>query len=1023
MMTGDGGLLQEALKRGSSYAWDERWEEAAREYRSALELSPQDPSAMSGLAMALYRAGHLAESLETYQALLKLQPSNLSILGRIAELQGALGDRESAIAGYRVLAELYARRGDHVEALKAWQKVAEWNPDSSQVWNSLMDAAERAGAATRVMSRFLAAGREMALQGQFEDAFQLAERAQRLDPSNPSVMALLLGIKKALVSSWQAQSMDQETPQADLSALFPPIPIDDEPQPAPRIRPRREPRLPIAPEAPAADLEQAAVAEPLLEPSTQESERIDESGETEVEAEAVDAGPSTEVADQVSTEWAPGATEELPEEPEQAATEGLPEVAEHASTEGEGLLEPAGLEEEQLPEGEAARENGAAEAGAASEIEPVTQSMETESSSQEAPSLEDEPLAGDAETSPKSDASLRDPAAAETGAADERATLDLEETAAPAPAEPESPQAIFAEDAQLEEPAAVDQPAETVEGDTEEATSQAATEDEAAEAPEAGRGWLDRLFGFLGRSGDTGAPVEAAQAESEGEPLASGEAPVSIEPEEGATPYDEVAAEPLVAEGEAPVLETAEVADASEEPVSVEAGDEVPEADREVDVLGVEEVETGDENAETPPIRDELLWQARDARASGMLEDAASLLEEAISAGTSTPWRLVELAEIYLQTGRTEAATGTYKQALQMEPDFSGALLGLARLDLLAEELDPALEKGRLALETAGTETRDGAAELLLEALGMKAAEGQLATVAEALVWLRSSVDVDQLSPAVANSLAAAPVDLLGRTVGEHLEEVVALPEEDREQVIAVLQSAEEHLRHGHFRSAADELYELISVRSDFLPAHSLLGRTLVARGRTDEARERAELLLRLYELGGDQGRGLGVLWWAVVQQVMNGDARSRLVELLRANNRLEEANLVDMGWSEPPAPAPEPVPVAVSSSLSARSAPATVEETAGDQVGQEDSGSDWQDQDSLSPAGLIELAEARAARGDRAGAAQLVAKAADSGDGDEATRAALLRILQVLELDAGGRKDLADILRRLGLPEELANY
>jgi hypothetical protein len=91
----------------------------------------------------------------------------------------------------------------------------------------------------------------------------------------------------------------------------------------------------------------------------------------------------------------------------------------------------------------------------------------------------------------------------------------------------------------------------------------------------------------------------------------------------------------------------------------------------------------------------------------------------------------------------------------------------------------------------------------------------------------------------------------------------------------------------------------VLATHPEFLPAQSLLGRVLVAQGRIDEARSRAERLVRLYELRGEETRALGVLWWTVAQRVADGDARSRLAELLRRQKRHEEAELIELGWVE----------------------------------------------------------------------------------------------------------------------------
>ncbi|MCL4535378.1 MAG: hypothetical protein M1370_09505, partial [Bacteroidetes bacterium] len=127
-MARDNKLFQEALKRGSAHAWNEEWNNAAEQYRLALQEFPDDVSALTYLAMALYRCGEYRQSLALYQSLWNSQPSNLTMLQRVAELQEAVGEREAAAISYGHLAEAHTRRRSPRDAFKAWQKVVEFTP-------------------------------------------------------------------------------------------------------------------------------------------------------------------------------------------------------------------------------------------------------------------------------------------------------------------------------------------------------------------------------------------------------------------------------------------------------------------------------------------------------------------------------------------------------------------------------------------------------------------------------------------------------------------------------------------------------------------------------------------------------------------------------------------------------------------------------------------------------------------------------------------------------------------------------
>jgi len=217
---GESTLFQEALKRGSAHAWCGRWEQAVQEYRLALRESPKDPSAKTYLAMALFKSGQFGEALDLYQELWKGQPSNLAILQRLAEVQDALGDSASALANYRLVAESSARRRQPAESLRGWRKASELNPSDPALWDSLMEAAALVGALADYMPGYLRLAREIAMGGRFQDAIQVVERAQKLDPGNPAVPALLSAIRKVQEFSRLAAAAGETVPEETLARWF-----------------------------------------------------------------------------------------------------------------------------------------------------------------------------------------------------------------------------------------------------------------------------------------------------------------------------------------------------------------------------------------------------------------------------------------------------------------------------------------------------------------------------------------------------------------------------------------------------------------------------------------------------------------------------------------------------------------------------------------------------------------------------------------------------------------------------------
>lgn len=269
------------------------------------------------------------------------------------------------------------------------------------------------------------------------------------------------------------------------------------------------------------------------------------------------------------------------------------------------------------------------------------------------------------------------------------------------------------------------------------------------------------------------------------------------------------------------------------------------------------------------------------------------------SPGTAIAEQLAELAGAHEQAGQAEQAAEAYGQALELSPHLPSALLGMARLHLAAGELDSAEEKVRHTLEDAASEgvaVQGAAAKLLLDILIGRAVSGDLQAATEGLLWLHATVPAELLPASDVESGAATLAELLGRCGAEHLEELALLPPEVRGEVVLALSKSEGLLREGLFRSAADEMYRLIADQPDFLPAQSLLGKALASLKKLEAAKDRSQRLLDLYEMRGTPTQALEVLWWRVAEGIGDGDDRGRLVQLLRAQNRLTEAESIAAG-------------------------------------------------------------------------------------------------------------------------------
>src|SRR5581483_3051797 len=99
-MPANKSVFQDALKKASNAAWDQRWDTAVKEYRRALAEFPNDISAHSGLALALQESNKLEQALAEYKVLAKMEPDDPVPLAHIAVLLERLNRKNDAADAY-----------------------------------------------------------------------------------------------------------------------------------------------------------------------------------------------------------------------------------------------------------------------------------------------------------------------------------------------------------------------------------------------------------------------------------------------------------------------------------------------------------------------------------------------------------------------------------------------------------------------------------------------------------------------------------------------------------------------------------------------------------------------------------------------------------------------------------------------------------------------------------------------------------------------------------------------------------
>lgn len=183
-------IFDQAMEKANTFAWDARWEDAAREYERALAEFPDQVLVRLNLGMAYLELGRIAHALEQYTEAHALDPKDPLPLSKIAHIQEKTGEKRQAAETYIQLAKVWASKKAATQELSAWQKVASLMPSSVQAHVQMAKAYVRNNRPDKAVEEYLAAALAARDQGDIEQAVQHCENALALDPYHNTARSL-----------------------------------------------------------------------------------------------------------------------------------------------------------------------------------------------------------------------------------------------------------------------------------------------------------------------------------------------------------------------------------------------------------------------------------------------------------------------------------------------------------------------------------------------------------------------------------------------------------------------------------------------------------------------------------------------------------------------------------------------------------------------------------------------------------------------------------------------------------------
>ena len=195
-MTNNRARYDEALNKGHTYAWDQRWAEAIHSFREAAQEEPAEPAPYAGLGMAYLELDQLNEALESYKLAARYSQGEVMHLQRVAEVQERLSLEVEAGKTYMAIGELELKRGRLNEAMHNWHRAVQLEPNLLKAHQRLASIYQRQGAVRNAIQEYLAIARILQGQAEPQKALQACQMALQLDPRNPDVLTAIELIKQ-----------------------------------------------------------------------------------------------------------------------------------------------------------------------------------------------------------------------------------------------------------------------------------------------------------------------------------------------------------------------------------------------------------------------------------------------------------------------------------------------------------------------------------------------------------------------------------------------------------------------------------------------------------------------------------------------------------------------------------------------------------------------------------------------------------------------------------------------------------
>ena len=217
-MAGNRDAYEHAMNAGHNAAWDQEWTTAIQSYGRAIQEFPDDPESHIHLGLALLEVGRLPDALKVYSRAHQLAPQDAIPLEKSADVLERLGRLREAAQQYINVAEIYFAQRDLDKTIANWERATRLTPGLVAVHGKLAQLKERVGDNPGAVRQYLILAFHFQRLGDNDKALKSAQRALRLEKSNPQVLNTIRALESGQPISLPPEDGAPATRRAEVVA-------------------------------------------------------------------------------------------------------------------------------------------------------------------------------------------------------------------------------------------------------------------------------------------------------------------------------------------------------------------------------------------------------------------------------------------------------------------------------------------------------------------------------------------------------------------------------------------------------------------------------------------------------------------------------------------------------------------------------------------------------------------------------------------------------------------------------------